>query len=62
MKMENLVTRQNSLWGNEIADVAFENEDFLTQQLITYIGNKRSLLEFIGKGVEIVRERLVRIR
>jgi adenine-specific DNA-methyltransferase len=35
-----------------------ENEAFLTQQLITYIGNKRSLLDFIGKGVDLVRQRL----
>ncbi|MCL2007503.1 MAG: DNA adenine methylase [Treponema sp.] len=35
-----------------------ENQDFLTQQIITYIGNKRSLLEFITKGIEIVQNRL----
>lgn len=42
----------------EILELAAENEDFLSQQLITYIGNKRALLEFIGKGVDIVRKRL----
>jgi len=42
----------------EVLELSNENEDFLTQQLITYIGNKRSLLEFIGKGVNIVRRRL----
>ncbi|GHU68853.1 restriction endonuclease subunit M [Spirochaetia bacterium] len=35
-----------------------ENEDYLTRQLITYIGNKRSLLNFIRGGVKKVQERL----
>ncbi|MDR3192414.1 MAG: DNA adenine methylase [Treponema sp.] len=35
-----------------------ENEAFLTRQLITYIGNKRTLLDFIGKGVQRVQKRL----
>ena len=35
-----------------------ENEDFLTRQLITYIGNKRSLLPFIGEALQIVKKRL----
>ncbi len=35
-----------------------ENRDFLERQLITYIGNKRSLLEFIGEGVATVKKRL----
>jgi len=35
-----------------------ENPDFLTKQLITYIGNKRALLDFIGNGLAIVRKRL----
>ncbi|MDR3333703.1 MAG: DNA adenine methylase, partial [Treponema sp.] len=30
----------------------------MTQQLITYIGNKRALLDFIGTGVRKVQERL----
>lgn len=36
------------------------NEDpgFLSEQIITYIGNKRSLLPFIGSGVEHVKKRL----
>ncbi len=37
-----------------------ENPAFLTEQLITYIGNKRALLPFIGQGVEIVRRELGR--
>ena len=35
-----------------------ENEAFLTRQLITYIGNKRSLLPFIGQALERVKKRL----
>jgi len=35
-----------------------ENEDFLTRQLITYIGSKRSLLLFIGNALEEARKRL----
>jgi adenine-specific DNA-methyltransferase len=35
-----------------------ENREFLTEQIITYIGNKRSLLDFITKGIKVVQERL----
>lgn len=35
-----------------------ENKDYLTKQLITYLGNKRSLLDFLGLGLEIVLKRL----
>ncbi|MCL2800471.1 MAG: DNA adenine methylase [Treponema sp.] len=35
-----------------------ENTDYLTKQIITYIGNKRSLLDFITKGIQIVQKRL----
>ena len=35
-----------------------ENELFLTEQIITYIGNKRSLLDFIGKAISIVQKEL----
>lgn len=35
-----------------------ENPAYLAEQIITYIGNKRSLLGFIGKGIMHVRERL----
>ena len=40
--------------GEEI----FEREEYLTQQLITYIGNKRSLLDFIGNGIKKVQKKL----
>jgi adenine-specific DNA-methyltransferase len=35
-----------------------ENELYLTRQLITYIGNKRALLDFIGEGVKKVQKKL----
>ena len=34
-----------------------EDENFLESQLITYLGSKRSLLGFIGRGIEFVRRR-----
>jgi len=39
-------------------EIKSENDLFLTEQLITYIGNKRGLLSFIGDGIEIVKQRL----
>jgi len=35
-----------------------ENGIFLTEQLITYLGNKRSLLTFIGEAVNLVKKDL----
>ena len=35
-----------------------ENPEFLQTQLITYIGNKRALLDFIGSGVREVQKKL----
>ncbi|MDR2663572.1 MAG: DNA adenine methylase [Treponema sp.] len=35
-----------------------ENKEFLRRQLITYIGNKRALLAFIGRGIRRVQKRL----
>ena len=35
-----------------------ENPEYLQSQIITYIGNKRALLDFIGTGVAIVQEKL----
>jgi adenine-specific DNA-methyltransferase len=37
---------------------AGENEAYLNRQIITYLGNKRALLPFIGEGLDIVRGRL----
>lgn len=35
-----------------------ENADFLSKQLITYLGNKRALLGFIGRAVDEARGRM----
>ncbi|ORC33843.1 DNA modification methylase [Marispirochaeta aestuarii] len=35
-----------------------ENEAYLNEQIITYIGNKRSLLSFINEGINIIKTRL----
>jgi adenine-specific DNA-methyltransferase len=39
-------------------EAVFENKAYLTRQIITYIGNKRSLLDFIGKGIAAVQKKL----
>jgi adenine-specific DNA-methyltransferase len=38
--------------------VPMEDERYLTEQLITYIGNKRALLPFIGRALERVKSRV----
>lgn len=35
-----------------------ENGEYLREQLITYLGNKRKLLDFIGMGIEIAKNSL----
>jgi adenine-specific DNA-methyltransferase len=42
----------------DLFDDLYEDTDYLTKQIITYIGNKRSLLGFITKGIQIVQKRL----
>ncbi len=37
-----------------------EDPDYLSKQLITYLGNKRNLLDFIGQGLDRVRKKLGR--
>ena len=49
------VNAQQSLFGDERGE---EHPDYLSRQLITYIGNKRSLLGHIDKAVFRVKERL----
>ncbi len=51
--------RQGILW---VDDPVGESPDYLTKQLITYIGNKRSLLGPIGVAVERVKRRLGKAR
>lgn len=38
--------------------IQYEKKDFLSQQIITYIGNKRSLLPFITQGIQRVQKRM----
>jgi adenine-specific DNA-methyltransferase len=47
--------RQIPLWGG---DPLGEEPEYLSRQLITYIGNKRALLGLIGGAVEQVKRRL----
>jgi adenine-specific DNA-methyltransferase len=39
-------------------EALYENREFLSRQLITYIGNKRALLTFIGDGIRKVQKKL----
>ncbi|GIW00397.1 DNA adenine methylase [Roseiflexus sp.] len=47
---------QLSLWEKD--DPVVENPEYLSRQLITYIGNKRALLGYIGIALERVKRRL----
>ena len=48
-------TRQKSLWSGHPAG---EDADYLASQLLTYIGNKRALLNNIAQAVERIKCRL----
>ena len=39
-----------------------ENPAYLREQIITYLGNKRALLPFLGRAVSIVKQRLGKSR
>ena len=41
-----------------VMDTEAENREYLSEQLITYLGNKRSLLPFIGEAVSSVQKKL----
>jgi len=43
-----------------VAETLNEKNEYLTRQLITYIGNKRSLLDFIEGGIKKVQKKLNR--
>lgn len=45
-----------------VAPCLVENPDYLTTQILTYLGNKRALLKFIGDGVESVKKDLTKDR
>ena len=42
----------------ETEEALYEKREYLTRQLITYIGNKRALLTFIGDGIRKVQKKL----
>jgi len=44
--------------GEQLLLLDIEKKEYLTRQLITYIGNKRALLGFIGNGISKVQKRL----
>jgi adenine-specific DNA-methyltransferase len=39
-------------------EIVFEKNEYLTKQLVTYIGNKRALLGFIGDGIRKVQKKI----
>ena len=41
---------------------ADESQEYLTEQILTYLGNKRALLPFLGAGVAAVKEALGKAR
>jgi len=55
--MEFCAKTQNSMTKYPETAIS-EKREYLTQQLITYIGNKRALLGFIGEGVKKVQNKL----
>ncbi len=58
--MSEKVPQKNAAVENE--RFGGENPEFLQRQLITYIGNKRALLDFIGRGVREVQAKLGKAR
>lgn len=51
--------RQIALWAD---DSSAESPEYLSRQLVTYIGNKRALLGQIGSAVERVKRRIGKTR
>ena len=49
---------QLKLIPNTRDKIYHENPEYLTQQLITYIGNKRTLIGFIDNGLDIIAKKL----
>ncbi|MCL2244111.1 MAG: DNA adenine methylase [Treponema sp.] len=52
------MSKQPHSSDTETDTVKNEKKEYLTQQLITYIGNKRSLLNFINNGIITVKQKL----
>jgi adenine-specific DNA-methyltransferase len=52
------MTGQLLLLDVKTHEALYEKKEYLSRQLITYIGNKRALLAFIGNGISKVQKRL----
>lgn len=52
------MSAQPELYPERTMEIPQEKNAYLTEQLITYIGNKRALLDFLADGLNIVRTRL----
>ena len=48
----------NYFMSGQLLLLDIEKKEYLTRQLITYIGNKRTLLGFIGNGISKVQKKL----
>ena len=53
--MDTVASAQRNLWGELIRT---ENPEYLSKQIITYIGNKRAMLSTIEAAITKVKERL----
>lgn len=58
IRTQEYLFNQLEIFPKDTLEAFHENPEYLTQQLITYIGNKRALLQFIGNGLDIVAKRL----
>lgn len=50
--------QQMTLFDETASSWLVENPRYLSEQIITYLGNKRALLPFVGQGVECVKRAL----
>ncbi|MDR0643780.1 MAG: DNA adenine methylase [Treponema sp.] len=56
--IDSTVSKRTKFHPRQVIEVSCEEKDYLTKQIITYIGNKRSLLPFITQGIRIAQTRL----
>lgn len=52
------MSHQSGIISNQGECALPENPRFLSEQIITYIGNKRSLLSFIGQSIDSIKKEL----
>ncbi len=58
-RVQEISQRQGAIWANS---ACIDNPEYLSRQLITYLGNKRSLIGQINNAVEIIKARVGKIR